>query len=293
MTGPTPTKKYEYSVSLGDVSVAGRLTSSIGRGKRVLEIGCASGSQTRVLAQDLGCSVVGIEIDPVAAERARPFCERIIVGDVESLPLERLLDPGAFDAVLMGDVLEHLRSPEEILRRSRAFLKPSGFLIASIPNFTHASITYEIAHGKFEYNEKGLLDDTHIRFFSRQSVLKLFDSAGYIVERLERNVIEPKHTEFGTTARDNADSEFLSYILEKNAEAKTYQFLVQAVPKDFSDRVQIAAASMREQIERLEQELHRVRRDLNRAESHLSWLKTRSLTGILGRLRRFLRGPNP
>ena len=118
-----PQKKYEYHVSANDKSHAARLIQMVGRAKRVLEIGCASGSQTRAMVEDMGCSVVGVEIDPVAAERARPYCSKLVVGNLETIDLAGTVGEDKFDVVMFADVLEHLRDPAAALQKCGDLLK--------------------------------------------------------------------------------------------------------------------------------------------------------------------------
>ena len=286
----SPMKKYEYRVSASDDSYAGRLIQMVGRDKRVLEVGCASGSQTRALVEEMGCFVVGVEIDPVAAERARPYCDQLIVGDIETLALAEAVGPVKFDAIIFADVLEHLRDPAAALRKCCQLLKSDGCVVASIPNVTHASITYELAHGRFDYGDKGLLDDTHIRFFSKKSAIELFESADLLVERLDRKIAEPQSTEFETQPTSADDRMLLRYVFDHNPDAATYQFLIRAVPMDSIPQLRSAATQMRAQIDALEQQLHAKERELNRLQSELAWLQSNPIRGFLGALHRFFSG---
>ena len=107
-----------------------KLLDAVGTGKRVLDVGCSSGYLARPL-QERGNTIVGLELDPAAAREAEAFCERVLVGDVETMELA--LEPGSFDVVLGGDVIEHLRDPAATLARLRPFLRPGGRLVLSTP----------------------------------------------------------------------------------------------------------------------------------------------------------------
>ena len=103
----------------------GLALSLIRSGQRVLELGCATGYTTRLLTQHLNCIVTGVEYMPEAAARARPFCEQLILGDVEAEEvLSQLVGP--YDTILAGDILEHLRHPERILLRLKSTLRAGG-----------------------------------------------------------------------------------------------------------------------------------------------------------------------
>jgi 2-polyprenyl-3-methyl-5-hydroxy-6-metoxy-1,4-benzoquinol methylase len=219
----------------------------IGHSKRVLECGCATGYMSRVLAER-GCRVTGVEIDPAAAEQARAFCERVVVGDLDEIDLVEVLgvpgEPGScalpFDVVVFGDVLEHLKDPLRVLRASRGLLAPDGYVVASIPNVAHGDVRLSLLAGAFPYRPLGLLDDTHIRFFTRESIDELFDDAGFVVSEVERVEVDLFGTELGV-----CPEAFSSEIVERVAsdpEARTYQFVVRGLIDNGLDVVRRLAA---------------------------------------------------
>src|SRR4051812_41073249 len=106
-------KRYAYDINLDAQDAPAKILRYIGTGKRVLEIGCASGTQTRIMKQQLNCHVVGVELDPDAANEARPFCDSLHVGDIETLDLQFQLESAPFDVVVFADVLEHLKDPRQ------------------------------------------------------------------------------------------------------------------------------------------------------------------------------------
>ncbi|MFN2431367.1 MAG: methyltransferase domain-containing protein [Gemmatimonadota bacterium] len=220
--------RYERVVDLASDSTHSRVLRLVGRDRRVLEFGCASGYMSRVLTEELGCRVVGVEIDPEAAASAERFCERVIAGDCEALEYEALFGPGAFDVLLFADVLEHLKRPRELLRRVRPLLAAGGRVVASVPNFAHASVLLHVLHGRLEYRELGLLDETHLRFFTRENLLATLEQAGYSAFRLERQRLDPRRSEVG------ADVEALPPAVVEHVlagpESDVYQFVVAAVP---------------------------------------------------------------
>ncbi|HEY6894470.1 MAG TPA: class I SAM-dependent methyltransferase, partial [Rhodanobacteraceae bacterium] len=150
-------------------------------GARVLDVGCASGYLAEQYAAR-GCRVFGIESDAANAERARRFCEHVVVGDIENAS-DRAELPAPFDFVVFGDVLEHLRDPWTVLAQTRALLADDARVIISIPNIAHWSARREIALGRFPYAESGLFDRTHLRFFTLASARELAQTAGYEIER--------------------------------------------------------------------------------------------------------------
>ncbi len=153
-----------------------------GKPKRILEIGCASG-QTLAYMRDRGADfVVGIEYsaDAAALAKARGV-GNIIVGDFERMEVD--LEPSSFDLLIAGHVLEHLADPWTALKRLRKFLRPGGQLVGGLPNVRCQSVLLPLLlHGKWEYQPSGIMDWTHLRFFSRQTIKDLLEKTGFIIE---------------------------------------------------------------------------------------------------------------
>jgi SAM-dependent methyltransferase len=235
------------------------------RGSRVLEFGCATGYMSQVLGDRLDATVVGVELQAEAAEEASLHAERVVVGDVEELDLEAELGGERFDAILFADVLEHLRDPGAVLRRVRPFVAEGGAVVASIPNVAHASVRLALLAGSFRYREQGLLDESHLRFFTREGVQDLFEGSGYLIMRWLRRRLEVEETEIPVPASLPEDARAW---VTGDPEATTYQFVVRAVPSDeaaqlleWRTRLDAAQAELdelrplRERVEELELQL--------------------------------------
>ncbi len=177
-----------------------------------------------------GCTVVGIELDPQMAERAEQFCERVIVGDLDSLDLERELGEERFDAIVAADVLEHLRDPLAVLRTLRPFLADEGAFVISVPNVAHGSVRLSLLSGHFDYQEIGLLDSTHLHFFTRASFEELLDEAELGLAVLHRHELNLDASEVSFDA--DAVPPELREQLENDPDARTYQFVVKALPME-------------------------------------------------------------
>src|SRR5215208_3517672 len=218
--------KYEVQIDLENTNNSHALiVEFVGRGKRVLDGGCATGDLARVLVER-GCAVTGTETDPEAAHQAEKHCERVVVGDVEEVDLSELLGDEAFDVIVFGDTLEHLKNPLQTLDRLKPFLRSGGYVVASIPNVAHGSVRLALMQGKFQYSQLGLLDTTHLRFFTRESVERLFGDAGFLITELKRTLRGIFDTEIDVD-REPISEEVLR-LLQKDSEVSTYQFVLKA-----------------------------------------------------------------
>jgi 2-polyprenyl-3-methyl-5-hydroxy-6-metoxy-1,4-benzoquinol methylase len=217
---------YDFTVDLDSDNTHANVIRMVGNAQRVLELGPASGYMSEILARH-GCEVVGIELDPDMAAQARQFCERVIVGDLDELDLDAELHGDTFDVIVAADVLEHLKDPLAVLRRLRAFLRPGGHFVVSLPNIAHASVRIALLQGRFDYRDLGLLDRTHLRFFTHASISQLFDDAELAVVEVHRQEAPIDTTEIAVDL--DAIPHELIEELEQDPDARTYQFIVKAL----------------------------------------------------------------
>ncbi|MGQ9557834.1 MAG: class I SAM-dependent methyltransferase [Desulfurispora sp.] len=244
--------KYDGNVEMWPGSAAAYIVELVGEKKRVLEVGCATGYMSRVLSERLGCQVTGIEIDPRGAEKAAAYCQQVICGDVEQMDMP--FAPASFDVVLMGDVLEHLRFPDRVLEKVSPLLTAGGYVVASIPNITHIAVILEMARGRFLYQAVGLLDDTHLRFFCRQTVGELFRRTGYQITQRRQVIIPPELTEFQSEV-GLYPPQMLDFIQQHHPDYHTYQFVVKAVPNAGLKASQALAGNVEPERKEWDQEL--------------------------------------
>lgn len=274
-----------------DDNAQAKLVKLVGSGRRVLEFGCASGYVSKILTHTMNCSVVGLEADPEAAQQAENYCERVVVCDVEQVDFPSLFAAGTFDVATFGDVLEHLYNPTEILRKVKEVLAPNGFIVASIPNISHISVVLELLEGRFDYCSRGLLDESHIRFFTKKSILAMMRDAGYEVIQWDRVVRRPEETEFATSLASYPDS--LVSFLGDGEEGFTYQFVIKAVPcravATNPEQEQSALREARHKIRELESRLAVAEergRELSWVYGTLSWRLTKPLRMLMALIRR-------
>ena len=280
--------RYDYVIDINDTNTShSKILRQVSPASSVLEVGCATGYMTQYLKEELSCTITAIEVDQAAASLARPFCDELIVGDVEQLDLSPLLSRKRFDYIILADILEHLIHPEGVLSKLRFFLKEDGSLFISIPNSTHASLVLDLMDGKWDYRQTGLLDVTHLRFFTLSSFLSLLERTGFWAITVDRVIIDPRNTEFHSLW-SQYPREITAYLEKANPEYRTYQFVIRAVPMGphgeaelFRENFEIAGKALAEakenvsgltgQLKSLERDLSRARFELSRMEQSLGW----------------------
>ena len=254
--------KYDIDLDPNDANTShGVIVDLVGTGKRVLDVGCSTGYLSRLL-KERGNGVVGIEIDPEAAAQAEPWLEQTVVGDLEQLDLIESLGAARFDVIVFADVLEHLADPLRVLRQAAPLLQPGGSVIVSIPNVAHAAVRLALLEGRFDYRPLGLLDDTHLRFFTRTTLEDLLRASGLVAVERRRTTAEIFATEIPVDA-ERFSSELVDR-LRGDEDSTTYQFVIRAIPTDEGESARALAAELLgkdEQIQHLRAEMDAIVRE--------------------------------
>ncbi len=178
-----PTARLTYQSKVDDpYSSHSVILRSVGdgKGKRLLDVGSAQG----VLAQkftERGFEVTCIEGSPELAALGKDKCHEMIVADLDK-PLPQL--NGQFDVIVYGDILEHLRNPMEVFTGFNRCLRPEGQVIVSVPNMAHLWVRLNLLLGRYEYADRGILDRTHLRFFTLSSFRRFLSEAGLECDRM-------------------------------------------------------------------------------------------------------------
>lgn len=157
-------------------------------GDRIFEGGVSSGYFARVLTA-AGRRVDGFELDPDAAERASTVCETVWQGDLATFDLGQLNGP--YDLVLFGDTLEHVPDPKTVLVAMRDQLVDDGTVVVSVPNIANWTIRLSLLAGRFRYTDRGILDRTHLRFFTVSTLRSLLEDSGFVVDDIVAAVPVP------------------------------------------------------------------------------------------------------
>jgi len=172
--------RYDFDVDpTKKNTVYARIINWAEPGKRVLDVGCDTGNLAAAL-KGRGLHAEGVEMDPAAAELAKARLDRVYVGSIVDEALLAELD-GPYDIIVFADVLEHLARPDETLYRMKKLLSPGGVIIASLPNVANFRVRFRLLLGRFEYTEIGILDRTHLRFYTGKTGRGLFQASGYKV----------------------------------------------------------------------------------------------------------------
>jgi 2-polyprenyl-3-methyl-5-hydroxy-6-metoxy-1,4-benzoquinol methylase len=148
--------------------------------RRLLDVGCADGSFGEALKRTRGIEVWGVEPTRSAAAAAKAKLDRVVEGVFDR---QTSLPPKSFDCILFNDVLEHMFAPELALRYASELLAPGGVVVASIPNIrSFPTISQLIFHARWDYQDAGVLDRTHLRFFTKSSIADMFEREGFALE---------------------------------------------------------------------------------------------------------------
>ncbi|WP_298462699.1 bifunctional 2-polyprenyl-6-hydroxyphenol methylase/3-demethylubiquinol 3-O-methyltransferase UbiG [uncultured Cellulomonas sp.] len=258
----------------------------VGGGKRVLDLGCATGYLAQALTER-GNRVSGVEFDPRAAEQARPLVERLVVGDLEAPATLEELAGETFDVLVFGDVLEHLRDPAEVLTRALTLLAPGGSVVVSIPNVGHGSLRLALLQGRWEYRQTGLLDHTHLRFFTRSSLDALLRRAGLVAVDVRPTTVDPLGSEVVVDA-GALPADVVDWV-RRQPGAYDYQYVLRAVRDDADGAVTAVvseAARLAQELAAARAEAQEARRRAEAAEAGLAALTGTVTLRLLDRPRR-------
>lgn len=276
--------KYDVEIDLANRQGTSHalLVAMVGANKRVLDVGCDTGYLGEALAA-FGNTTSGFEVNEATAQEARKKLHRVEVGDLEATDLVALFGRDMFDVVVFGDVLEHLRDPLSVLRQARPLLAPGGSVVISTPNVAHGDVRLALLSGRFDYNKLGILDETHTRFFTRDSLVTFLHDAGFVLAELQRTRAPLFGTEIGVVESDY-DPELVDR-LRHDDEATTYQFVLRGVPDDASslettqalllDRLRGELGSTQAQLATRTAEHHELTADSRELSDRVASLNTR------------------
>jgi len=227
---------YEREIDGGVRTSLSVLAARIAPNARVLDLGCGDGALGRYLVQRAVAAppaIDGLTINAAEAERARAHYRRVVVANLDQVDLLQLFERGAYDVIVCADVLEHVLQSPRVLHACRELLAPGGSILLSIPNASYCGLIAELMAGEFRYRPEGLLDATHVRFFTRATLQRFLAENGWHAEHWETITRELPDSEFHA-AFDALPPAVARYLLAL-PDTLTYQFTVQARPADQTD----------------------------------------------------------
>jgi len=191
-----------------------------GPNKRVLEIGCSTGYLSEALQRN-GSRITGVEIDASAGAAAQRWCERVVIGDVETMDLTQV--GAGYDVLLLADVLEHLRDPVAALRRLRPLLADDGYAVISVPNVANWAMRLGLLAGRWNYTERGILDRTHLRFFTRTTIQSTLAEGRFAIRTFDLSAPVPLNPPVAVSRLAHA-------VARLRPSFFAYQFVIVAIP---------------------------------------------------------------
>ncbi|MCC6805881.1 MAG: glycosyltransferase [Deltaproteobacteria bacterium] len=232
-------QSYDREVSENGEDSLAKIARWIPPGSTVLDLGTGPGALGRYLRDAKRCTVDGVEIDRAVADAARGYYRQLHIVDLENTDLGALVASARYDVIVCADVLEHLRDPAFVLRQLPSLLSDSGRVLISMPNVAYAGVIAGLLAGEFAYTPAGLLDTTHLRFYTRSGLFELLGSAGMEVRRMDRVTVGLYQSEFRELFVDAFPAGLSHYLLGR-PEAQTYQFIVEAIPAHADARDNVA-----------------------------------------------------
>lgn len=199
--------------------------------RKLVEVGCSSGALAREYKKiNPECRYLGVEIDPGYAKLARRYCDEVFLVNIEDAPEEFSFSSKDADCWIFGDSLEHLVDPWRVLAKVKQGLTAAGCVVACIPNAQHWSVQARLCCGEFRYEDAGLLDRTHLRWFTRLTIIEMFQSAGFrIAEGHPRIFEESNRGPFLEAIRRMAEISGADPDLAVS-DAVPIQYVIKAVP---------------------------------------------------------------
>ena len=281
--------KYEFTLDTAEKNDSHTgLATRIKPKQRILELGCSSGYLSKFLMQDMACVVVGVDINQSVLLQAAPYCQQTIVADLDSNAWLAEIAGQQFDVVLCADVLEHLKNPAAMLASLKPYLHQDSRLLASVPNVAHASIRLELLQGHFDYESLGLLDDTHLHFYTRDGLIAMLMQAGYVgcdisysIQDLADEAIDQHLANAGLQSSNTArellhapDAVAYQFIIEARPAQKE---LVQHLPQPLAPKPLVSSGvfygEKQEKIVALEQQLDAEREHNQHRQKHIEQLE--------------------
>ena len=238
-----PAYVYRVSVDPDSDTAQASVMRFVGKNREVIDLGAGPGSLSQPLIDVNACNVSAVEINGDCVEILRGFCKDVWQRDLNSSEWNQGIPSGAFDAVVLADVLEHLYDPWKFLESAKTLINDTGAIIISLPHASHASILACLINDDFRYSDWGLLDRTHIRFFGMKNIQSLVEGAGLVITGFDFILQHPKNTEFSDVW--SALSSGIRANIEALEYSNVYQVVLRAEPMSRPGTVPLQLVSER------------------------------------------------
>lgn len=230
--------KYTYEINASVDSVASRVLRLVGNDKKVLELGSSAGHMTKIL-RNQNCSVVSIDSDQEAVNVASAYAEHAFQANLDNIEphLAEIASHGPYDVIVAADVLEHLKEPAKLLGVLIDYLKDSGYVVVSAPNVAYGGVIASLINGSFDYKDTGILDSTHLRFFTADSLCRLMESVNlnnYYFDKFDAGIDHPEFQRYWSVLPDDIKK----YLIDRKY-GLAYQFVLVATKKRFNNFVDV------------------------------------------------------
>lgn len=215
--------KYATEIDFSFNNTMTLFINNIKENSVVLEFGPASGRLTRYLKNEKKCRVYIVELDEEAGKAAAQWAEDFVIGDIQDFEWVKRFEGVSFDYILFADVLEHLTRAEEVMKRAAEMLAPDGRICVSVPNIAHNSVIIDLLKNKFDYTTTGLMDSTHVHFYTAASLDRFVSQCGLYVEKRCATYTQVGLNEFENTYGELPEK--LANMLKTRKYGEVYQYV--------------------------------------------------------------------
>src|ERR1035437_7633587 len=225
---------YQRAVDADSHDSLAVIAQLIAPGQTLLDLGMGTGGLGQYLHQRHAIVADGVTLNQAEADIARAWYRQTVVADLDRDRLDSLFGNQRYDCIVCADALEHLKAPQDLLAQCQALLKPGGRLITSVPNAAYCGLLAELIQGDFRYRTEGLLDNSHLRFFTRASLQRFFDECGWVMQSIQTTQRNLLVSEF-RVAFDSLPPAVARHLLAL-PDALTYQFISVLHPLESVDK---------------------------------------------------------